>query len=74
MGKKSTPSVGWEVPLRSHRSTSESWTERVQDNESKMSHLNTVCMHLFLNGRLILFLRFYYCTSLCKYYVLLNML
>jgi hypothetical protein len=27
-GKKSTPSVGWEVPVRSHRSTSQNWMER----------------------------------------------
>jgi hypothetical protein len=27
-GKKSTPSIGWEVPVRSHRSTSRSWMER----------------------------------------------
>jgi hypothetical protein len=27
-GKKSTPSIGWEVPVRSHRSASQSWMER----------------------------------------------
>jgi hypothetical protein len=26
-GKKSTPSVGWEVPVRSHRLESRSWME-----------------------------------------------
>jgi hypothetical protein len=32
-GKKSTPSVGWEVPVRSHRLASGSWMERVWDND-----------------------------------------
>jgi hypothetical protein len=27
-GKKSTPSIGWEVPVKSHRSASGSCTER----------------------------------------------
>jgi hypothetical protein len=62
-GKKSTPSVGWEVPVKSHRSTSGSWMERVGQR------LGAVTLgygtHVFiLNGRLILFLRFHYCTSI----------
>jgi hypothetical protein len=32
-GKKSTPRIGWEVPVRSHRLASRSWTERVWDND-----------------------------------------
>jgi hypothetical protein len=32
-GKKSTPSIGWEVPVRSHRSASGSWMERAWDND-----------------------------------------
>jgi hypothetical protein len=28
-GKKSTPSIGWEVPVRSHRSASGIWMERM---------------------------------------------
>jgi hypothetical protein len=32
-GKKITPSVGWEVLLRSHRSASGSWTKRARENE-----------------------------------------
>jgi hypothetical protein len=64
-GKKSTPSVGWEVPVRSHRSTSRELDgARTWDNDSELSHLAMVRMHLFLNGRLILFLRFHYCTSI----------
>ena len=63
-GKKSTPSVGWEVPVKSHRSASGSWMERTRDNDSELSHLATVRMCLFLNGRLILFLCFHYYTSI----------
>jgi hypothetical protein len=44
-GKKSTPSVGWEVPVRSHRSTSRSWMERERGTvTSGSSHLATVRM------------------------------
>jgi hypothetical protein len=32
-GKKSTPSIGWEVPVRPYRLESESWTECVWDND-----------------------------------------
>jgi hypothetical protein len=32
-GKKSTPSVGLEVPVRSHRLASRSWMESMHDNE-----------------------------------------
>jgi hypothetical protein len=47
MGKKSTPSVGWEVSVRSHRSTRWSWMEREHGTfTSGSSHLATVCMCL----------------------------
>jgi hypothetical protein len=49
-GKKSTNNVGWEVPMRSHRSTSERWMECVWDNDLELSHLATVHTRLFLNG------------------------
>jgi hypothetical protein len=53
-GNKITHSIGWEVPVRSHRSASESWTECVRDNDSELSHLATVSMYIFvLNGSLI---------------------
>jgi hypothetical protein len=32
-GKKSTPSIGWEVPVRSHRLASRSWMERGREND-----------------------------------------
>jgi hypothetical protein len=34
-GKKSTPSVGWEVPVKSHRSTSGSCMERGDNNSER---------------------------------------
>jgi hypothetical protein len=36
-GKQSTPSVGWEVPVRSRRSASESGTERADVTQSRRS-------------------------------------
>jgi hypothetical protein len=42
-GKKSTPSVGLEVPVRSHRSASRSWTERAREETTKQSCLAKVC-------------------------------
>jgi hypothetical protein len=57
-GKKSTPSIGWEVPLRSHWLASGSWTEYMWNNDLELSHLATIHMHLFLNGILILFSAF----------------
>jgi hypothetical protein len=43
-GKKSTPSVGWEVPVRSHRLASGSWMEHVHGRTmtSEHSHLAKV--------------------------------
>jgi hypothetical protein len=32
-GKKSTPSIGWEVPVRSQRLASSTWMEREQDSD-----------------------------------------
>jgi hypothetical protein len=63
-GKKSTPSVGWEVPVKSQRSTSGSGMERAGQR------LRAVTlgygMHAFiLNGRLILILRLHFCTFNC---------
>jgi hypothetical protein len=56
-GKKSTPSVGWEVLVRSHQSISGSWMECVWDNDSEISHLATVRMCIFvLNVSLNIFL------------------
>jgi hypothetical protein len=34
-GKKSTPSFGWEVPVKSHRSESGSYMERVGKNSDQ---------------------------------------
>jgi hypothetical protein len=34
-GKQSTPSIGWEVPVRSRRSASGSGTECVDDTQSR---------------------------------------
>jgi hypothetical protein len=52
-GKKSTPSIGWEVPVRSHRSESGSWTECARDNDSEILHLAMACMCIYvLNGSL----------------------
>jgi hypothetical protein len=45
-GKKSTPSIGWEVPVKSHRSTSRSCTS-ARDNDSELSPWATVHMFLF---------------------------
>jgi hypothetical protein len=36
-GKKSTPSIGWEVPVKSQQSTSSSRTERVDVTQSGRS-------------------------------------
>jgi hypothetical protein len=36
-GKKSTPSIGWEVPVKSRRSASGSCTERADANQSGQS-------------------------------------
>jgi hypothetical protein len=44
IGKKSTPSVGWEVPVRSHRLENGSYTERVQDNDFGAFNLDKVIL------------------------------
>jgi hypothetical protein len=46
-GKKSTPSVEWEVLVKSHRSASENWTEWARDNDSELSPWAMVRMRLF---------------------------
>jgi hypothetical protein len=45
-GKKSTPSIGWEVPVKSHRSASGSCTERdvIQSGRSGNDTLFSFCM------------------------------
>jgi hypothetical protein len=50
-GKKSTPSVGWEV-LGEVTSVNKRELDGVHawDNDSELSHLATVRTHLFLNG------------------------
>jgi hypothetical protein len=63
-GKKSTPSVGWEVPVKSHRSASGSgWSMR--DNDSGAVTLGYGTHAFILNGRLILILHFHLCTFNC---------
>jgi hypothetical protein len=47
-GKKSTPSIGWEVPMRSHRLASKSWMECARDNDLENSHLAMVRMCIFV--------------------------
>jgi hypothetical protein len=47
-GKKSTPSIDWEVPVKSHRSTSGSFTERaghqLRMGDWEMIHFLYFCM------------------------------
>jgi hypothetical protein len=65
-GKKSTSSVGWEVSVRSHRSTSRSQTECTRDNDSELSHLAMVRMCIFLlSGSLIFSCAFSNVLLLC---------
>ena len=53
-GKKSTPSVGWEVPVKSHRSESESNTERA-GQQIRAGDLGYGTLPLFLHGRLLVY-------------------
>jgi hypothetical protein len=70
-GRKSTPRIGWEVPVRSHWLESGSWTKHVWDNDLEILHLAMVPMCiLVLNGSLNIFpfssvMYFYY----VKFYV-----
>jgi hypothetical protein len=56
-GKKSTPSVGWEVPVKSHRSTSESCME-CAGQQLRAGDLGYDTLPLFLHGRLLVYLHF----------------
>jgi hypothetical protein len=82
-GKTSTPSIGWEVPGRSHRSERGSWTECAQDNDLGLLHLAMLHFCIFvLNGSLNNFLvpsiTYFYCVkvyvlfsvTLSKYFIL----
>jgi hypothetical protein len=71
-GKKSTPSIGWEVPVKSHRLASGSRIEHAWDNDSELSPWAMVHMHLFewyIIIVLALSLLYFYCVKKC---VLLN--
>jgi hypothetical protein len=48
-GKKSTPSVGWEVLMRSHRLASGSWMEHVpgQRIQRFLIWLRYTCVYLY---------------------------
>jgi hypothetical protein len=63
-GKKSTPSIGWEVPVKSHRSTSESCMERV-GQRLRVDDWGYGTHALILHGRLLLTLHFQFCTFNC---------
>jgi hypothetical protein len=47
MGNKSTPRIGWEVPVKWHRFASGSWIECMLDNDSEFSLWDMVRMNLF---------------------------
>jgi hypothetical protein len=65
-GRKSTPSIGWKVPVRSHGSASWSWTKRERETiTSGSSHLAMVrmciiCIKYYLN---FLFMHFFIVES-----------
>jgi hypothetical protein len=63
-GKKSTPSIGWEVPVKSHRSASGSCTERAGQRLRAVT-LGYGTLAFILHGRLLLTLRFHFCTFNC---------
>jgi hypothetical protein len=58
-GKKSTPSVGWEVPVKSHRSTSGSCMERAGQRLRAVT-LGYSTLAFILHGRLLLIYAFIY--------------
>jgi len=62
--KKSTPSVGWEVPVKSHRSTSKSCTKSARQWLRAVT-LGYDTHDFILHGRLLLILRFHFCTFYC---------
>jgi hypothetical protein len=61
MGKKSTPSIGWEVPMKSHRSERGNCMECV-GQRLRADDLGYNVHALFLHGRLLLTLCFQLCT------------
>jgi hypothetical protein len=63
-GKKSTHNVGWEVPVKSHRLTRKSSTERA-GQQLRASDLGYGTLPLFLHGRVLL-----YFTLLVMYFYL----
>ena len=63
-GKKSTPSVGWEVPMKSDRLTRGSCTECV-GHQLKAGDLGYNMLPLIMHGRLLLNLRFQFYTFNC---------
>jgi hypothetical protein len=54
-GKKSTPSIGWEVLVKSHRLASGSCTERM-GQRIRVDNLGYDMLNFILHGRLLLYL------------------
>ena len=52
--KKSNPSIGWEVSVKSHWSTSRSITERAEQ-QLRADDLGYDTLPLFLHGRLLVY-------------------
>jgi hypothetical protein len=63
-GKKSTPSIGWEVPVKSHRSTSGSCMERA-GQRLRVDDLGYGTLTFILHGRLLL----YFTLSILYFYL-----
>ena len=59
-GEKSTPSIGWEVPVKSHRSTRGRCTERA-GKQLRAGYLGYGKLHLFLHGRLLVYFTLLVC-------------
>jgi hypothetical protein len=51
-GKKSTPSIGWEVPVKSHRSTKRE-LHGARGTSTQSGRLGNDTLPLFLHGRLL---------------------
>jgi hypothetical protein len=71
-GKKSTPSIGWEVPVKSHRSTSGRSMERA-GQRLRAGDLGYGTLPLFLHGRFLLYftllsLYFYWVKKMWTYH------
>jgi hypothetical protein len=63
-GKKSTPSIGWEVSVKSHQSTSRSCMEHAGQRLGA-GDLGYSTHVFILHGRLLLTLRFHLCNFNC---------